>query len=218
MRKLVIVIISIVCFSCSNTKLVSSWENSHLKSEQIKSLAVVALMKNKVDAASFENGVVRIFSKRGVKTAFGNQVLETDKKYSEQEYKDALKNSGVQAIIFFKLIGLDKQHVYNPPSTYVYGGGFYGGGPYGGYYFPQPYGFNYWWPGYQVVTTPGYWSETKNYQIEVAVYNASDDQLLYIARTATFQPYNATDLGESISVKVFQDLKKRGLVPSKKHK
>ncbi|MCG8476029.1 MAG: hypothetical protein MI784_11225 [Cytophagales bacterium] len=204
-------------YSCSNTQLLTSWENAKFKGETYNSYAVVAVLGKRLNSDAFVQGVLEDFSQKGVEAINGNSFIASGKKYNKDTFNEDLKKSGTEAYMFFKLLGLKKNKTYTPPTSYlVPSAGGYWGSPFYGYYFPQPFAFYYWYPAYQVINTPGYWSVSKVYQIEVAVYSAKDDQLVYTARTDTFDPTGSLVLGESIGKVLLRDMKAKGLVDLKR--
>ncbi|BDD10735.1 hypothetical protein FUAX_31670 [Fulvitalea axinellae] len=204
--------------SCSNTSLISSWENSKFKGTQINSFAVVSMLGKRLDNTAFSQGVIEAFGKEDIKVEDGSTMLDLKKKYkNNEEFEEAMKKLDVGAVMFFRLLGLQKNKTYTPPSPDFGPYGYWGGGPYG-YYFPQPYAYYYWYPSWRLSQSPGYWTETKTYQIEVAIYTCQEDRLVYTARTDTIEPTGSVQLGQSIGKKVVKDLMKLGIVPGGKKK
>ena len=207
--------------ACSNTTLVTSWESPQMdKTEQINSFSIVAVLGKNLDTNVFVQGVLEEMNKAEIEAVNGEGLFTPSKKYDKESFENDMKKSNTDAIMFFKLLSLKKSRTYSPPTTYVYPSGPFIGGPYRGYYFPQPYAFYYWYPAWQVVNSPGYWSESSDYQLEVAVYSAEKDQLIYTARTDTFDPHGSMDLATSSVRKIIKDMQHKGLIkkPSKKKK
>ena len=196
-------------YSCSKTSLVSNWENTEVHAKiPFNSFAIVAVMGAKMSSNIFEQGVINSFRKKGITVIRDDSHFQSKDKYTKKQFQDSLKNTQVDAVMFFKLLGLVKERSYVPPTSYY--------SPYGGPYYGRynyPYSYPYWYPSYDY--TPGYWTVDDNFEIEMAVYT-TDDKLLYTARTNTLNPKGSIDLGESVGKKIYKNLKKHKIIIKQK--
>ncbi|MEJ2722225.1 MAG: hypothetical protein P8181_13985 [bacterium] len=124
--------------------------------------------------------------------------------------------TGADAVLIYKVIAVNRDLSYVPPTAFVTGGAPYGywwDDPYWGYYTPYPYNYwGYWYPGYQVTMSPGYWVTNDNYRVETVIYRTSDNHLVWSAVSETFDPENRSDLGSSLTRRIVQRLERQGII------
>ena len=202
--ELIVIVLGLFIFfsSCSKTSLVYNWENEELRSQTpFESFAIVAVMGENMSSNIFEQGIINIFRKKGIEIKRGSHHLDADKKYTREQIQDTLKNQSVEAVMFFKLLGMVKEKSYVPPTTYYY--------PYSPYF---GYGYPYYSPYGPYQATPGYWTVDDNFEIEIAIYTTKGDKLVYTARTDTLNPKSSMELAESVAKKIYRNLIKHKII------
>jgi hypothetical protein len=212
---------AISCYSSCGTqsRIETTWENPSYVGKPFSKLGVIAIMKTNNEDKAFEVAVVDELAKVGVDAVPGFSFLPPDTLVGKEKMERLVKDTGAGAVLMFKLIGIDKTRSYIPPTDYVVGGSPYTDwwdDPFWGYYMPYPYGYwGYWYPAFQVIRTPGYWETSTTYQVETVLYRVSDNKLIWMAMSGTYNPKSGFDLGNSLSLLIVKKLEKAGLVPAR---
>jgi hypothetical protein len=207
------------CFSCATqSRLVSSWELPSHEVGPFHKIVVFALMRNKEQSKAMEMGAVEQLKKAGVDAIPGFTVINEEKGITLSEMEKGVQSTGADAVMVYKEIAVDRNLQYVPPTAYAVPDGPYDDwwdDPFWGYYAPYPYGYwGYWYPGYQVVASPGYWSQSDTYRVETVLYRTSDDRLVWSAVSETYNPNNQADLGRSLTRRVVQRLERQKIITS----
>ena len=195
----------------------SSWELPGYVGGPFKELAVIGVMKSTEANRSFEAAMVERLEQAGVSAVPGFVILGNDQgKLTKEEMEKRVSASGADAVLISKLIAVDDTRTYVPPTTYTAPAGPYAGwwdDRYWGYYNPYPYDYwGYWWPAYQVVSSPGYWVTKSNYQVETTLYRVSDHRLIWMAMSDTIDPASELTIASSLSPVLIEKLKKSRLI------
>jgi len=218
------VCVAIICLaaalgstSCgTQTTLETSWHIPSLPGQTFGKLAVIGLLKNSTDSKAFEIGAASRFEQAGVNAVPGFSILEGETSLSQDEMERRVEASGVDGVLFFKMIAVDSTKRYISPTKYLVPGAphpYWWDDPYWGYYNPYPYHYwGYWSPAMQVVTTSGYWEKHATYQVETALYRTSDNKLVWTAISNTYDPQGDYDLASSLSRVALKRLEEGGFI------
>ena len=203
--------------ACSTqTRLETAWSPPGLETQSFKEVAIIGTMRNESESNAFESAAVERFEKAGVNALPGFSILNDEKKLSREEMESRVAASGADAVLFFKVIAVDRDNLYARPTPYRFDGALYPDwweDRYWGYYHPYPFGYwGYWYPAMQVTGSPGYWQTFKTYRIESALYRVSDGKLVWTATSETFDPIGQVDLAQSVAAPVLKDLEAHHLV------
>lgn len=208
-----------LCSCATQTRLETSWQLPSYTGGTFNKIAIIGIMRGQAESKSFEMGVVDKFSKAGIEVVPGFSFLDNDTDLSQQEMEKRVAKTGVDAVLLFKFIAVDKTLSYVPPTTYVTTGATFSewwDDPYWGYYTPYPFHYwGYWYPATQVVATPGYWETHRTYRVEAALYRTSDNKLVWTATSDTYDPSGSHDLASSISKVILKNLVKDRLIQTK---
>ena len=203
--------------SCATkTALQSSWELPNYEGRPLTDLAVISIMKDKKQSVAFESTVVQDLDANGVSAVPGFSFMKGDTTMSEEEMEQRVDATGADGVLIFKVLALNTDASYVPPTAYYVPDG-YGYGwwddPYWGYYTPYPYSYwGYWYPAMQVVGSPGYWDVSTDYVVQTALYRTRDNRLIWTAVSDTWDPSSEADLAKSLSDVVVKRMLKTGLV------
>lgn len=196
--------LALIAFSCSNSKVTSSWRgpDTHALAPGNKIL-VLGFVNEKdirlrmqmegwfVDALKAKGyNAVSAYTLYGPKM-FGNR--------SEEAAIGQLHNSGIDEVLTITLLDRARERDFQPATIY---------GPYSpfwGYY-------NYWYPR---MYSPGYVSVNTRFFWESNLYDVSSKKLLYSAQSQSFNPSSASDMGKATSRVVTKNMVKDGLLPTK---
>lgn len=196
--------------SCSTQSVIEgTWELPGYVSQDFTKVAVIAVMKSASESQAFEMAITGRFEKAGIQCTPGFSFLG-DQPLPKAEMEKRVEATGDPALLIFKLIAVDKNKTYVPPTTYEIEGAEYAywwDDPYWGYYNPYPHGYwGYWYPAIQVTRNPGYWVTQETYRVETTLYRVSDRRLLWTATSKTYDPSGDYDLGASLATPILQKL------------
>jgi hypothetical protein len=183
--------------ACSPVTL-TSWKNPKVN-EQI-SKVVVWGMFNKLDYEKpFEDGMISYFNEKGLKAIAALDFLNPNQKYEMPQLERMVDSVGADAILIFAYKGTDKTQDYVPPTTTVYPD-----------YYYNYYGFYNWYypfyaPGYDVVTTGGYWVTTTTVNLTANLYANSNNLLIWTASVSITDPQYVDQAGIDIARSIYQD-------------
>lgn len=200
-QQILIVSLVFILFSCvgTKTKVESSWGNEKYEEKTFSNIAILAAMKSLPDNINFEAEVVNeIKAKTDIECMAGYKVITPDTNLTKEQMKTALENHNFDLVAMFKLISVNAEKNYNPPTTSYTPTYYYGS--YFGYY-------DYWYPAYRVTASEGYWSETDFYIIEVKLLDLATEELVWTAKTSTADPKNFKDLADSVTDAMLKALK-----------
>jgi len=209
---------AVLVTSCGAPSVIhTSWELPGYAGGPFKDLAVIGVMKSTDANHAFESAMVQKLEDAGVKAVPGFVILNGDEAtLTKDEMEKRVSSSGADAVLISKLIAVDETQSYVPPTTYTAPVGPYAGwwdDRFWGYYNPYPYDYwGYWYPAYQVVTSPGYWVTDSHYQVETTLYRVSDHRLIWMATSDTMDPSSQLTVGNSLSPLLVKQLKKAGLI------
>lgn len=198
MKKLFLLSI-LVLFSCSSTKIVSSWRepNKEIKMSNLNKILVVALFKNETSQHKAEDQMVGYLNGKGIQSY--NYFKSNFNKDNEEAIRTKIKKDGFDGAVTMRLIDVDKEKIYTPGETNLYPKYYR---DFSGYYF------NRW----SYSTTPGYYTTTKTFTVETNVYSIKEDKIIWTALTETTNPNGLKNLTDEIAKVVYKRIVKEGFV------
>ncbi len=201
----------------ATTRIDSTWMNPEAESSPYKNVAVLALMNGESQSEQFESQAVAQLEQKGISAEKGHAFLASnkptdDKKATREQLEKSLQSAGADGILIFKLIAVDENDTYHPPTLYETEGPYYYDWPYYNYYYPYPVFYDYFDSAWQVTSTAGYWQDTQNYVIETSLYDNKTDRLVWTARSNTVDPKDFQALSQSVIKKVTGKLAKFQLI------
>ena len=180
--------------SCGpSTKVVKSWVEpgaSFTKTTSNKTL-IIAMVKDETARRVIEDQLV---SRVGNAVAsYSLLTPELLKNADEATIKQKVNEGNFTHLLMVRLADIEKETSYVPGTT----AGYYGG--YGRYY-----GY-----GAAMYSTPGYYTEDKNYFVESTVYTINPDKLVWTGTTKTVNPSKlektVTEIANAVSEKMQKD-------------
>jgi len=116
--------------SCATSRLVSQQSNPDYVGKPFKSVMVVAVTPDDIVRRTFEDRLVALLAKRGVKGVPAYSLVQTRGKVEEAELREAVARSGAQGVLITRMTRVDRSVGYTSAATVgvAYGGmgGFYG--------------------------------------------------------------------------------------------
>jgi hypothetical protein len=184
--------------ACSpSTQIVKSWRDpaSTVSTSGSYKTLVLGMVKDEASRRIVEDALVRRLNGKGV-ASYTVITEEMIKRAKEDQLAEKLAQGGFTHLLMVRLADIEKETSYVPGTTT----GYYGG--YGRYY-----GY-----GAGMYTTPGYYTEDKNYFVETAVYSISPDKLLWTGTTKTVNPSKMDKTINEIAEIVAEQMKKDGFL------
>lgn len=193
---------TILLFSCTNTRLVSSWGAPNAKVDKSKKVLVIGLMgpRDRKLREQVENIMVANLKERGVDagSAFAEFGPKAFDGLDEQATLNKIRTSGYDEAFTVALLDKRKQKRYNP-----------------GYVGFAPYTYRFWGyyrTVYGRIYEPGYYSVNTNFMLEANYYNLTNDQLVYSVQTKSVDPASPQSLASEFSKALLDDMAKKGIL------
>lgn len=119
--------------SCSPSRLISQESNPDYVGKSFKSVLVVAVTPDDMVRRTFEDRLVALLAKRGVKGIPAYSAVGSRRQIEEAELRQAIERSGADGVLITRVTRVDRLSGYTSGATlsvgYGYGagwGGFYG--------------------------------------------------------------------------------------------
>ncbi len=199
MSKKLLIPILFLLFSCTSTKIVSSWQepNKEIKISKLNKVLVVALFNNETAQHKAEDQMVSYLNGTGVQSY--NYFKSNFNKENEEVIRSKIKKDGFDGAVTMRLIDVDKEKIYSPGDTNFYpdyNRNFYG-------YYLNRWNYN---------STPGYYTTTKTFTVETNVYSIKEDKIIWTALTETINPDGLKNLTDEIAKVVYSQMVKDSFV------
>lgn len=213
MKKLIFFLsISLIALlsACSpSTKILGSWTGPNTPSEPYQRIFVTAISENLVNRQTIENDIDAILVKEGMEAKSSFDIIPPGFKATAENKEAtvaAIRAGGSDAILTVALLDQTSETRYVPGTT------MYSPMSYGGYY-GRFYGYySYYNP---IMYDPGYYATDKNYYLEINLYDAATEELVWSAQSETTNPSSIETFSRSFSELVVNQLIKDGLIQTK---
>ncbi len=190
----------------SSTKILGSWTSPKSPSEPYKSIFVTAISENLIGRQSIENDIEDFLQKADVVAKSSFEIMPPGFKAS-LENKDAtiasIIDTGSDAILTVALLDQTSETRYVPGTTMYSPTGH--GGNYGRFYGYYSY-YN------PIMYDPGYYTKEKTYYLEINLYDATTEELVWSAQSETTNPSSIDTFSRNFSQLVVKQLIKDGLI------
>jgi hypothetical protein len=195
--------LALIGYSCANeSRIINAWTSAE-KTKEYHDVVVVALTHDINAKKLVENDFASALARKGVTVFRSIDVFPPV--YSKDILKDEMmakvKDNGVDAIVTITLLNKETQTHYIPGYP-GYAPGFWG------YY-------SFWSP---MVYSPGYYTQDRVYYIETNVYDVNTDQLIWSARSETYNPASLTGFSQNLASILATKLRKDDVItPMARH-
>ncbi|MES2702201.1 MAG: hypothetical protein V4649_06155 [Bacteroidota bacterium] len=204
MNRCILLVLSIWLFSCTSTKVISSWTKPGTSADQFRNIIVLAVVgdENRALQQQMELQVANELKTLGYNaTSFfqqnGPKALDQG---DEQAALGQISKGGADAILTIVLLDTAKEHQYVPGRVN---------------YYPVTYYHRFWgYYGtmYNRLYTPGYFTTNTRYFWETNLYHANGQELVYSVRTHSFDASSVSDLAEDYGRIIVKDMVKSGVI------
>lgn len=188
--------------SCSSTKITSSWNEPEktVVLSDLNKVLVVALSKNETDSRKAEDQMAANLKGKGVVSY--NYFKSKFDKSNEEAVQKKIKADGFDGAITMRLVDMEQEQIYTPGNSAGYPNHYR---RFSGYYHRS---YNYY-------SSPGYYTTTKTYTVEINVYSIIDDKIIWTGLTETTDPKGVKKMTEEIVEVVYKKMKKEGFFKTK---
>ncbi len=203
-RTLFILAIIPLFLGCSKSKLVTSWVKADHGEYQLQKVLVIAVFKDPVTQAIYENSFVNLLQKSGVIAVAGNKYhLTGPDKPSKQAIDSALEKSGATSLLITHILSISTQTYHDPPmEDYVVYGGYWDS-----YYGYHSYVHHQIWA---AETT----TQKRYERMEVTLFDATGDTALWSVRSKSVNLEDRLRRDDEELEKLFiEDLRKNHFLP-----
>ncbi|RKZ14600.1 hypothetical protein DRQ53_11140 [bacterium] len=192
------------------TKFSGTWTNPEFAGmQEVDQVLVVAVADNDNSRRMFETELTNRLNKQGITAYPSVQFHDSIEQMAKDHIQRLIDENGIEAIIVTRLVDVNREEVYVPPSTYVSSYPSYGSPYYGSYY-------GYYSHGYSVSHSPGYSYEKVTVSLETNLYDASDEALIWSGQSNTFDPGSVQDVIGPTAQIIVEELVGRKLLHPKK--
>lgn len=165
------VLVLMLFTACATTQITSAWKDPSYQ-EQPRKIFVIGITKKPINKRIFEDEFVRQLKARNVNAVASYTVMPDEKQNDHTVIAAKVKELDADVVLISRLVSTKTVQYYVPGSTY----------------YPPSYYGNCWdYYGYcsQAVYTPGYTAEDEYALMEINLYNARNDKLIWSATSET---------------------------------
>jgi len=184
----------------TKTTLSNVWRSESYPGGTMQRILVIGVAKSEANRRSFEDGFAAALALENVDAVASYELLPGHERLSKASIQDAISGRGFQGVLVTRLLNVDEQTTYVPPSTYVRPG-YYGRGMYG-----------YYGSSWDVVHNPGYTITETIVRLETHLYGARTADLVWAAHSDTFDPSSSADIVDSVTKKLSRRLAADGML------
>jgi hypothetical protein len=190
--------------ACSKTKtsIPLSWRNPSVEHAAFKKLLVIGISENDGGRRLFEDTFSKALAGQGTSAQASWGLLPQSTKLTEEQIRGAIEGGNFDGVLISRLMSVDQNQEYVPPSTYTVPTSYHGYGYYG-----------YYGSSYSVVHEPGYFKTNTVFRLETNLYSVATSDLVWSGQSETLNPDSLTDVIDSMTAAVAKKLKEEKLIP-----
>ncbi len=189
--------------SCSGTSttIPIAWRNPALEATAFKKVFVIGVGENEAGRRLFEDTFAKALSEQGTAAQASWGLLPQSTRLTEEQIRGAIDGGSFDGIVISRLLSVDQQQQYVPPSSYAVPTASYGYGYYG-----------YYGTSYAVVHEPGYYKTNTTFRVETNLYSAATAALVWSGQSETLNPESLDDVIDSMTAAVAKRLNEERLI------
>jgi len=188
----VAVLIACAAAACASTHITSTWRDPAIGPVQFRKVVGIALSRNTTLRRIAEDEFVRAV---GPGTAIAGYAVVDDSELRDKALvKQHVEAAHADGVVVFRLVGVEEQQRWVPPTTY--------GNTWG-----------YWGYAAPLVYDPGYLVTDQIVQIETNAWDVGTARLVWSARSETFNPKDTNALVTGVVDATVDALRKEKLLP-----
>lgn len=200
--RLALVGVALVASACAGTKWVNTWtEPAAAGRAPLKKVLVIGMSADLANRKAFEDAMVSALQGHKLQATQSMQVLP-EGQVSEDVLRAKVKEGGYDGVLITRLVSVDEQTDYVPPTGGVVAGG-YGWGPYWS-------GYGGW---YSTVYSPGYLVNTTVVRLQTRLWVAEGEgKPVWTGVSESVDPTSVKTVSNELSYMVASELDKQGLI------
>lgn len=193
---------------CATTSMVDTWRDPTYKGKAFRNFLVVGITKDPGVRRVFEDIFTAELKNYGLQATASYSVTPLDQPVTRELLAEAVKKTGVDAVITTRVINLQQKTTVTPGYVDTYGAapGFY---PYP-YRYPQRDLYSY-YGATQVIQPP----TVQTYEmatLETVLFDVADAAMIWSGTSTTFETNQTVSVSKDLSRLIIQSLKKAGLI------
>ena len=208
-----LVVFAVFFAACSSpVTVISSWKNKEeLKNDnpKYKKVFISAITGNEQAKLAVEGELAKVAEKKGIDVVIGSDLFASQSSKDDAPDKEAvlkkIRDKGCGAIFTVTLVNKDSETRF-VPGTVTYAP--YPVRPYYGTYW----GYQSYWYGSSMFTSPGYYDTDKTYFIEGNLYDAKSEKILWSSQSETVNPSNIKSFSEKYASAILARMQSDGLI------
>ena len=186
----------------TTTTVPLSWRNPSFEDGGFSKLFVIGVGENDGVRRLFEDTFAKAIAQEGAAAQASWGLLPQSERLTEEQVRSAIEGGDFDGVLVTRLLGVDEDQEYVPPTTHAMPTTTYGPGYYG-----------YYGSSYTVVHEPGYYKTNTNFRLETNLYAVATGELVWSGHTSTINPESLADVIDSMTAAVAAKLKSEGLIP-----
>lgn len=199
-------LLTILASCTSSTKIIGSWSSPDKPQTAYSKFLVTGLTSNLVNRQAFEEELTATLNKDGFSAASSLTLIPLGSAKDDEGKAKALRTiqeAGFEGILTVALIDQTSE------TRYVQGTATYAPMGYGGYY-GRYFGYYGYYGG--ITSNPGYYTTNKNYYIEVNLYDAKTEGLVWSSQSETTNPTNLEAFAHTFAGIVVEQMIEDGIL------
>jgi hypothetical protein len=203
--RLLVLFLTLASLSACNkgaaTKIPMSWRNPQYANGGFQKLFVIGVGEDDGTRRLFEDTFAKAIASEGAAAQASWGHLPQSEQLTEEQIRGAIEGGGFDGVLITRVMSVDQNQEYVPPSTHTVPTTSYGYGYYG-----------YYGASYAVVHEPGYFKTNTTFRLETNLYSVATGDLVWSGQSETLNPESLTDVIDSMTTAVAKKLKSEKLI------
>lgn len=203
----------VVLTGCSTTTLEAVWKDPQYQGGRLNKVLVVGVSDNEMMRKLFEDRLGEDLRRYGVTGLSSYRMFPSVEQLDKDLVEEKVEGLDIDGILITKLVKRETVEVNHPETVRVIDQG-------PSYYSRRPYWYtpyhNHWYRdysrSYDVIRTPARTSQVEVFTVETNLYGASGDDLIWSARTETFDQGKVSDNIEGLVEALIDSLDENNLI------
>jgi hypothetical protein len=183
---------TVLSAACTATRITSIWKDPALGPFQFRRVVGIAMSQDTALRRLAEDEFVRAV---GAPTAVaGYSIVPDDEMQNKDQVRARIEAAGVDGAVVFRVVGVENQERWVPPTYYGDAWGYWG--------FAAP-----------MVYQPGYLTTDRIVQVETNAYQVQNARLVWSARSETIDPKDAQQTIDEVVDATVKSMREDGILP-----
>jgi hypothetical protein len=174
------------------TVITGSWKDGNFN-KKLSSFLIISLSQQFGIRGEFENAVARRFGLEGLRAEPSSDLMSLGQPINRETVKAAMADKGFDAVLVSRLIDVENEAAYVPPSVdMTFDNSLYQGST--------------------VVAAPGYTEHRSVVSLQIDLYSTETEHLIWSLKSKIFNPTNITEVDNKLADAIVSDLRAKGLI------